>query len=58
MVFFGFGAESVMKKLIRSMPSILNGLCGSMIAILVCVPVGTAFFLIESMLREKLFKKN
>lgn len=58
MVFFGFGGGAALDAFFRSLPSVLSGMLESVLAVLICVPVGILFFSIETRVREKLFKKK
>lgn len=58
MVFFSLGFGHRLNMRFNSFPSLVNGIFGSIIAVLVCVPVGIIFFMVESKLRGRLFNKN
>lgn len=58
MVFFALGCGHRLNIIFKSLPSLLNGIFVSVIAVLVCVPIGIIFFKGESKVREKLFKKR
>lgn len=58
MVFFGFGAGGMLRKVFQFMPNILNRLCSSVVAISICVPVGMAFFFVESKIKSRLFSRQ
>ena len=57
MVFFAFGGGKILSNVFGFMPSILNGIAASVVAIAVCVPIGILFFFFEDKARA-LFKKK